>query len=164
LSNSIDSAHPHLAGLILEHFAQIHERIEFGKSLYAILFGLPAVFQGVLRFAASKPHTGSRSDYWPHLFAPIRKAPPEVNVQERLNGCVLKKGAVPYYSPPLAQAWLDRKFQPAEAGDWFLDLRKPLLHVRPIPVPLTYDLTSESCFGLNKIELAIMTAQALKLS
>ncbi|MFD0696406.1 DUF2515 domain-containing protein [Paenibacillus sp. GCM10027628] len=158
------TAPPRLAGLILENFADLDERVEFGKSLYAILFGVPSVHEGVLRFAESTPHTGSRSDYWPHLFAAIRKAPPDKNYQERLNGCILKSGAAPFYSPPLAQAWPDRKPAPVEPGDWFVDVRKPLLHMRPIPVPSSYDLTKEACLALNKIELAVMAEHMLKLS
>ncbi|MBD0383448.1 DUF2515 domain-containing protein [Paenibacillus sedimenti] len=158
------SAPPRLAGLILENFADLGERIEFGKSLYAILFGVPAVHQGVLRFAESSPHTGSRADYWPHLFAAIRKAPPETSYQERLNGCVLKKGAAPLYSPPLAQAWPDRRLEPAEPEDWFVDVRKPLAHMCPIAVPSPFELTNESCAALNMIELAVLAEQAIQLS
>ncbi|NEW08463.1 DUF2515 domain-containing protein [Paenibacillus sp. SYP-B3998] len=152
-----------LAGLILENFADLTERIAFGKSLYAILFGIPAVFQGVVSFAEATPHTGSRSDYWPHLYAPIRKAPPEVKYQERLHGCVLKKDAAPFYSPPLDQAWPDRNLASVEPGDWFVDVKKPLLHMRPIAVPIPFDLTNEACVALNKIELGILALQTIKL-
>lgn len=152
-----------LAGLILEDFGNLKERIEFGKKLYAILFGLPAVYDGAVAFAAHVPHTGSRADYLPELYAPIRKAPPELVFKERLmDGCKLKEGAMPFYSPTLAGAWADRELEPAEPGDWFVNL-KAMQHIRPIPVPFLFDMTSEACFGLNKIELAILAGQTMKL-
>ena len=56
------------AGLILENFADLSERIQFGKKLYGILFGIPQLHQGIIRFAKQQPHTGSRADYWTQLF------------------------------------------------------------------------------------------------
>jgi hypothetical protein len=150
-----------LAGLILEDFGDLSERIEFGKKLYAILFGLPAVHEGVITFARTTTHTGSRSDYWPQLFAPIKKAPPEAAFKERLNGCQLMKDAAPFYSPTLAQAWKDRELEAVESGDWFVNL-KAIQHIRPIPVPFLFDMSGEACFGLNKIELAVVAGQVMK--
>ena len=125
----MDPPQPHLAGLILENFTNLSERIEFGKSLYAILFRASGVLQGVLAFASATPHTGSRSDYWPHLFAPIRKTPPDRKYQERLDGYSLKKDAAPFYSPPLHSAWSDRPLAPVERGDWFTGVEEPLKHI-----------------------------------
>ncbi|OCT16776.1 hypothetical protein A8709_07985 [Paenibacillus pectinilyticus] len=153
---------PHLAGLILENFKNLSERIEFGKSLYAILFKAPGILQGVQAFASATPHTGSRSDYWPHLFAPIRKTPPDRKYQERLDGYSLKQGAAPFYSPPLRSAWPDRPIATVERGDWFTDGKEPLKHLRPTSVPKAYDVTQDMCLGLSKIELAVLGAQALK--
>ncbi len=161
-SNETQGPQPHLAGLILENFASLTERIEFGKSLYAILFGAPDVLQGVLRFAATTPHTGSRSDYWPHLFAQIRKTPPDKKYQERLDGSALKKGTQPFYSPTLTSVWPDRSLAPVEPGDWFTNVKKPMVHMHSIPIPIPYDLTKEVYFGLSKIELGIVAAQAIK--
>ncbi|MEI7025450.1 DUF2515 family protein [Paenibacillus sp. y28] len=59
---------PRLAGIVVDRFESLKERIEIGKALYAMLFGLPQVLQGVQRFAAAQPHTGSRADVWPQLF------------------------------------------------------------------------------------------------
>ncbi|WP_171682592.1 DUF2515 family protein [Paenibacillus planticolens] len=163
LSTQRDFPQPRLAGLILENFADLTERIEFGKSLYALLFGVPEVLQGVLRFADAAQHTGSRSDYWPHLFTPIQKASPDYPYQERLDGCFLKKGSLPLYSPALAAAWPDRPLMPVEPGDWFQEASKPLTHMRPIAVPQPYDVTQSMYAGLNKIELAILAAQAMNV-
>lgn len=160
-STETDSPQPRLAGLILENFANMAERIALGKSLYALLFGVPEVLQGVLRFAASTPHTGSRADYWPHLYSPIQKAPPDYLYQERLDGCFLKKGSSPLYSPTLETVWPVRPLMPAEPGDWFQDIEAPMEHLRPIVVPQTIDLTHAMSEGLNSIELAILAAQAM---
>ncbi|OPH60367.1 hypothetical protein BC351_17880 [Paenibacillus ferrarius] len=151
----------HLAGLILEHFADQSERIAFGKSLYAILFGIPEVLESVIAFAAAAPHTGSRADYWPNRYSPIAKASPDTKYQERLDGAKWMTGASPLYSPPLAQAWSDRPLAPVEPGDWFTEVEKPLSHLNAIPVPEPYDMTNEIYFGLNKIELAIRAAEML---
>lgn len=161
-SSSMNPPQPHLAGLILESFTKLTERIEFGKSLYAILFGVPGVLQGVFAFASATPHTGSRSDYWPHLFAPIRKTPPDRKYQERLDGYSLKKGAAPFYSPPLHSVWPDRPIAPVERGDWFKLEGEPLQHIRSIEVPTAFDLTRDLCLGLSKLELAVVSAQAIK--
>ncbi|WP_336786217.1 DUF2515 family protein [Paenibacillus sp. MMO-177] len=93
-----------LAGLILEDFDDMSERIEFGKSLYAVLFGVPRVREGALAFAAKGRHTGSRADYAPHLFARVRREPPTALYKERLLGGKLLPGAAPVYSPELRDA------------------------------------------------------------
>ncbi|MCY9660861.1 DUF2515 family protein [Paenibacillus chondroitinus] len=157
------SPQPRLAGLILENFTDLAERIALGKGLYALLIGVPEVLQGVLRFAASTPHTGSRADYWPHLFTPIQKAPPDHFYQERLDGCFLKKGSSPLYSPTLETVWPDRPLLPVEPGDWFQDVETPMGYMHPIKVPQTFDLTQAMSEGLNSIELAILAAQAMNV-
>jgi hypothetical protein len=153
---------PKLAGLILENFNDLTERIEFGKKLYALLFGLPSVQRGVVAFAEMAPHTGSRSDYWPDLFTSIRKAPPEPMFKERLNGCELVKGAEPLYSASLKDVWSDRPLGHIEQGDWFTGLKPatPLRYIQSVQVPFLFDMTSESCLGLNKMEVAILAGQS----
>lgn len=162
-STETGSPQPRLAGLILENFANLAERIALGKDLYALLFGVPEILQGVLRFAASTPHTGSRADYWPHLFTPIQKASPDNPYQERLDGCFLKKGSSPLYSPTLETVWPDRPLMPVEPGDWFQDVETPMRYIRPIEVPQTIDLTHATGEWLNNIELAILAAQAMNV-
>jgi hypothetical protein len=152
---------PRLAGLILEDFSDLKERIEFGKKLYAILFGLPTVHQGIIAFAENTPHTGSRMDYWPQLFASIRKAPPELAFKERLTGCQLIKETDPLYSALLKDAWPDRPLGSLEPGDWYDPMKPslPLRHLASIQVPFLFDMTSEACLGLNKLELAILAGE-----
>ncbi|MNI27996.1 hypothetical protein D3C73_817570 [compost metagenome] len=152
-----------LAGLILEDFSDLDERIEFGKKLYAILYGLPVVHQGTLAFAKQIPHTGSRADYGPHLFMSTKKTFPEQPFKERLIGDKLISGSEPYYSPTLEQAWEDRILARTEPGDWFVNL-KALEHLRSIAVPFSFDMTAEACLALNKIELAIIAEQSVGIT
>lgn len=154
-----------LAGLILESFSSLHERIEVGKKLYAMLFGIPLVREGALHFAEDTRHTGSRADYWPHLFASIRQAPPvpKGQLKEWLDGCSLRPGAYPLYSPPLTDVWRDRPFAPAEEGDWYRPAgrEESLAFLASVEPPFSFEMTHEYCFGLNKIELAVLTGDLL---
>ncbi|MOA21860.1 hypothetical protein D3C78_1423760 [compost metagenome] len=110
---------PHLAGLILERFEQLEERIELGKQLYAMLFGVPCVREGVKRFAGAVKHTGSRADYAPNLFSRDREQQTEQPYKERLLRGQLRPGAAKLYSPELASAWDDQSLSEPESGDWF---------------------------------------------
>ncbi|OXM87179.1 DUF2515 domain-containing protein [Paenibacillus rigui] len=158
-----DHGQQRLAGLILEDFTQLHERIEFGKKLYALLFGIPAVQQGVLQFAGRTRHSGSRSDYWPHLFAAVRQGPPvpRGQLKEWLDGCSLRPGAAPLYSPRLEGAWKDRPVEAPEPGDWCrsADCLRWITTVEP---PFSFEMTHEYCFGLNKIELAVLAGDFIE--
>ncbi|MFC0211337.1 DUF2515 family protein [Paenibacillus chartarius] len=153
-----------LAGLILENFADLSERIRFGQSLYAILFAQPDVYRGAHHFAVSTPHTGSRADYWPELFAEVRHSAPNPVYRPRLNGSCLAAGAEPLFSPRLAHAWKDRPVEPPEPGDWCRgQVGRNALKLLPsrLHVPFDFDMSQEYPYALNKIELAIMAAQEL---
>ncbi|MFK7697252.1 DUF2515 family protein [Paenibacillus sp. HJGM_3] len=154
---------PRLAGRVLERFSDLEERIGLGRNLYALVFGVPSVREGILRFAASVPHSGSRADYWPQLFAPIRHAPPAPKYAEKLNGCSLVKATDPLYSPILADAWKDRPLQPPELYDWFVSetgykTAEALRHFTDIGIPRSFEMTNEACFALNKLELAVLAS------
>jgi hypothetical protein len=155
------SPNPRLAGLVVEDFAELDERIEVGKKLYAMLFGLPDVLKGAERFAEQQPHSGSRADYWPHLFAKIKKSPPSGDYALRLNGCGLEQGAPPVYSPELANAWKNRELRAPERYDWFQNINTAE-YLRRIKLPVSFEITDEYCFGLHKIELAVAAGQLLE--
>ncbi|WP_240941540.1 DUF2515 domain-containing protein [Paenibacillus sp. HB172176] len=148
-----------LSGLILESFENLSERIAFGKSLYAMLFGIPRILEGVRSFAAAVKHTGSRSDYAPLLFQAIRHEPPRRVYKEKLLGGHLKKGAAPIYSPRLPDAWKDHPVDPPEQGDWFTGSAEALSHFRELPLPSIFEITNEYGLMLNKLELAVLAAQ-----
>jgi hypothetical protein len=150
-----------LAGVILENFNDINERIEAGKTLYAILFGIPEVRQGAVAFAGKVPHSGSRADYWPHLFAAVRQSPPKKRYAEKLDGCELKQGETPLYSPMLTHAWPDRPLRPVEPGEWFGSI-DCLSHTTAAAPPVQFERSLDYCTGLHKLELAILAGELLK--
>jgi hypothetical protein len=152
-----------LAGLIMENFGDLHERIEIGKKLYAILFGLPDVKSGAQAFARRTPHTGSRADFWPHIFTAVRHKPPlpDKAYSAKLDGCQTAEGAERLFSPKLSDAWKDRPVEPAEEGDWFRELSVLSYFTETLHPPFSFDMTQEYCFGLNKIELAVLAKQEL---
>lgn len=153
-------ASPRLAGLVLENFSDLAERIEVGKKLYIILFGYPDVHKGVLTFARMSEHTGSRSDYWKHLFASDSLADTAGPYTERMEQCRLKKNAPKLYSPALSQAWGERPIDPIDRSDWCTDLSL-LRFISTARPPRSFDITYEHCFGWNKIELAVLAGQNL---
>jgi hypothetical protein len=139
-----------LAGLIMENFANLRERIEFGKQLYLILFAFPDIHKGVLQFAAI-PHSGSRADYWPHLFG---KTKTPRDGRKKLRGCRLLPGAEPCYSPELAKVWADVPLKNPDRTDWFHDLR--VLDVfASLEPPAGCDITGKYCLVLNALETAV---------
>lgn len=166
-----------LTGVILESFSDLQERIEVGKTLYAMLFGNPIINNGVHAFAAAHSHTGSRADYHPALFAAHQKASPQqVGAAERLDGdgirpgaerldgYAIRSGVPPFYSPQLEEAWADQPFEAPGGSDWFADMKQ----LRPFgsaKAPRALDITGEACLGLYKLELAVFlkpgAAQAL---
>ncbi|WP_139998205.1 DUF2515 domain-containing protein [Paenibacillus paridis] len=148
-----------LSGLILERFEHLHERIEFGKRLYAMLFGIPRVYDGVKCFAAAVKHTGSRADYAPHLFARVRQKPPQRVYAERLLGGRLKLGAEPIYSPELSAAWGEQPPPVPEPGDWFTSAAEVVPYFQKLPLPSSFEMTNEYGMMLNKIELAVIAVQ-----
>ncbi|WP_240374805.1 DUF2515 domain-containing protein [Bacillus piscicola] len=150
-----------LAGLIIENFADVKERIETGKKLYAILFGIEEVLQGALHFAKTTPHTGSRADFWASLFSAKEVYKNKQYEKERLNACQIIDGAPPFYSPFLEDAWNDHPFQPPQHGDWWKD-DTAFEYMKAVSVPRLFDMTSEFCFGLNKLELVVLAKAAIK--
>jgi hypothetical protein len=150
-----------LAGLILDNFADLRERIRFGHQLYAILFGMPDVHAGVLSFVRRQQHTASRADYWPELYASVRRGTPNPVYRPRLDGTGLAPGSAPLFSPCLEHAWKDRPVEPPEPGDWLCDDSALELLPAALHVPFSFDMTNEHTFGLHKIELAILAAQEL---
>ncbi|WP_308634470.1 DUF2515 family protein [Paenibacillus silvisoli] len=156
-----------LAGLVLENFRDMNERIEFGKRLYAILFGIPDVKKGVLAFVRAVPHTGSRADYAPHLFSKQLRSSSSRSYSERLEGCRLKRGARRLSSPQLTEAWQDVPIEIGSRTDWFLEKEAEAVNAvetyfKELPLPDVFEITEEHCSGLNKIELGVLAAQRFK--
>lgn len=158
-SPSPASSPPMLYGRILEDFSDLQERIEFGKQLYALLFADPARHSGFLRFARAVPHTGSRADYWPHLFAATAAQQaypsPESAGTDRLESGALQRGAGSYFSPVLADAWKDRPLGRIERYDWFSDL-SAVAYLTTARTDGPVEITREHSAGWRKLELAAL--------
>ncbi|WP_010271249.1 DUF2515 family protein [Paenibacillus senegalensis] len=99
-----------LFGRVLENFSDLQERIEFGKQLYALLFADPARHRGFLRFAQAVPHSGSRADYWPHVFT----AAPAHAADAQARGAV--RPAEPQHAGAQAGAHAAEPTRAAQAG------------------------------------------------
>ncbi|BAH44256.1 conserved hypothetical protein [Brevibacillus brevis NBRC 100599] len=111
-----------LIGLHVHHFPDIRNRIQIGKTLYQQLFGDSFRFEKMASYCSRIPHTGSRADYWPHLFTPHHTpSTKEDAYQLRLDGHELLEGSPKIYSPRLQDAWADYGHDPADGVDWFRD-------------------------------------------
>ncbi|MFD1952742.1 DUF2515 family protein [Paenibacillus thailandensis] len=149
-----------LAGLIMESFGNLEERIEFGKKLYTLLFGVPDVFEGTLAFVKTKRHTGSRADYAPELFrAGLAAADGEAPYRDRLAGGRLRPGAERISSPVLEDAWDDIRLPLPEAGDWFKETAEVVRYFRALTMPHVFEMSWEYRLLLNKIELAVTAGE-----
>lgn len=149
-----------LAGLILEHFSSLHERIGIGRSLYALLYGLEPIHQGSLRFARLRPHSGSRADYWPELFSKVRHESPGLRYEAKLDGCSLKPGARPLYSPELSQAWADVPLTSVERYDWYKDMDSVKEYFGKQSIPSDYRMSEDYCRALHTLEWTVLTEDA----
>jgi hypothetical protein len=153
---------PNLIGETLQHFASLHERIMLGKRLYSLLFHQEPTLQGVLLWANNRSHTGSRKDYWDHLFHHVNEMLPGSIYRRRTKECQLKKGALRLYSPPLQFAWKNVDHPEAEKGDWFDDWRivDYLMEEDKYESGEIYD---DYCKTIEKIERTIIAKKAIFL-
>lgn len=151
-----------LFGDTMKHFTSLHERILLGKRLYSLLFRHENVLQGVVNWAHNHPHTGSRKDYWPHLFYDVNESFSRAFYERRIKNCQLRKGANRLYSPRLIYAWKDLYHEEAESEDWFEDWRimEYLIDKGEMADGKIYN---EYCKTLEKIELAILVKKNVLL-
>ncbi|WP_081791947.1 DUF2515 family protein [Caldalkalibacillus mannanilyticus] len=147
-----------LAGITVQRFTRLADRIEAGRKLYSILFGISSIHEGCRIFALQHRHTGSRADYWPTLFSKQDETQGGYYGKERLIKCQLKHGAPRFYSPELTVAWQDEQWREPERFDWFVDL-SPLIYLEPLSLASDVDITTDFCNALNRVELAILAKQ-----
>lgn len=144
-----------LAGRVLTHFGSLSERISFGKNLYALLFSYAAVREGAEQFATQVPHTGSRSDYWPHLFTTDQLEAASTDKYQESE--LLEEESLPpelrLYSPKLLDVWNDTPYEPITKEDWLVRNRDILDISAPKP-PYLCDISHEHRLGIMKIALA----------
>jgi hypothetical protein len=141
-----------LAGQTVNQFESLCERIQLGKRLYIILFD-PDVLKKVEEWAKGNHHTGSRKDYWLHIFNDVHEGSPGLKYQIKLSSCKLKPGARRIYSPTLQNAWKNVQHPEAEPGEWFHDV-KALEYLEEIEEPAVGNIEYEYCQTLEKLELA----------
>ncbi|USG68078.1 DUF2515 domain-containing protein [Brevibacillus ruminantium] len=110
----------HACGISVHRFPSVTQRIDIGKTLYQLLFDNPVRLQSIYEWARRIPHTGSRADYWPHLFTP-RKPASETDGRylPRFEGKELIAGAPKLYSPQVSSVWPDQEHPPADGTDWY---------------------------------------------
>ncbi len=152
---------PSLTGETVRHFDSLHERILLGKRLYSILFKEKSTWQNVLLWADKHPHTGSRKDYWKHLFHDINESIPGSVYHRRTEKCRLKKGAHPIYSPPLSFAWKDVNHLQVKEQDWFNDWT--IFEYLEEEKTADGEIYEEYCKTIEKMELAIIAKKTIFL-
>lgn len=149
-------------GETMKHFTSLHERILLGKRLYSLLFHRESILQRVIDWAHDHPHTGSRKDYWPHLFYDVNESFSRAFYERRIKNCQLRKGASRLYSPRLMYAWKELDHEEAESEDWFEDWRI-MDYLIDKGESADGKIYNEYCKTLEKIELAILVKKNLLL-
>jgi hypothetical protein len=152
-----------LAGQTLHQFQSLHERILLGKRLYAVLFQKKELLNQFVQWAKTHRHTGSRKDYWPHIFNDVNEGIPGIPYQLRLNACKLKWGAKRIYSPGLTSAWKNVQHQEAEKGDWFHDWQVANYLSEPSEIQINGEIEYEYCKTLERLELAAFAKKVINL-
>lgn len=149
-----------LAGQTLHHFESLHERIMLGKRLYSILFGNPNRLKMVEKWANTNPHTGSRKDYWPHIFNDVDEGLPGSILKPKLKSCQLLPGSTKIYSPILEFAWKNINHQHAEKIDWYKDW-KVIHYLVDDEKKVDEKIENEYCKTLERLELAANAKKAI---
>jgi hypothetical protein len=151
-----------LTGLTLHQFESLNERILLGKRLYSVLFENKERHKQVLEWAKTHPHTGSRKDYWPHIFNNINEGIPGFAYQTRLKDCQLRSRARKIYSPALEHAWKNVSQAEAEKGDWFEDCRV-VEYLTNTNEKIDGEIRNEYCKTLERLELAAIAKKAISI-
>ena len=149
-----------LIGLTLHHFDSLHERIMLGKRLYRLLFHNKGQMEKILHWAVRNSHTGTRKDYWPHIFNDVNEGIPGTGFIQRLKGCQLRRGAARLYSPKLEFAWKNVEHLPVEVGDWF-DNWQVIYYLQKENEEIGGEIIDEYCKTLEKLELGAIAKKAI---
>ena len=148
-------------GKTIHHFEELESRIIIGKVLYSLLFDNHHLIK-IEQWANHTSHTGSRKDYWPHLFNNVNEEVPGKKYQVRLNNCDLISGSPRFYSPSLIHVWKDVSHDPPRYTDWYRD--SSIVHdMMPMTKEKTGNVELEYCKTLGKLELACVAKKVLPL-
>ena len=151
-----------LSGQTLHHFKNLHERILLGKRLYHLLFRNIQQLKITEQWANLHPHTGSRKDYWPHLFNDVADEFPTRLLKTRLKSCQLLPGYSRFYSPQLQFVWKNQKHIRAEIEDWYEDWNV-IYYLLDSQEPIDGEIEHEYCKTLERLELAAITKKAISI-
>ncbi|MGX5433176.1 DUF2515 domain-containing protein [Bacillus toyonensis] len=151
-----------LIGDTMKHFTSLHERILIGKRFYSLLFRDTHILSQIIYWAEHHPHTGSRKDYWPHLFSSVNESFSREFYKRRIKKCQLRSGAYRIYSPALIYAWRDMKHEEVESEDWFTDWQV-VNYLVDKEENMNGKITEDYCKTLEKIELAILAKKNVLL-
>ncbi|MFD1705687.1 DUF2515 family protein [Siminovitchia sediminis] len=151
-----------LIGTTIHQFSSLHQRITLGRKLYQLLFRDPQRHRELLAWCLEHPHTGSRKDYWPHLFNDVNEGVPGPLQFRRLQECRLTSGTPKFYSPRLEYAWPNVRHHPPEPGDWFHD-PSVVRYLKENDGPVDEDISGEYCETLQNLELAVLAKKTVFL-
>jgi hypothetical protein len=149
-----------LLGQTVNQFDSLHERIMLGKRLYTLLFSNKQILNETEKWALTNSHTGSRKDYWPHLFNNVKEYAPGNFYIRRLKNCQIRKGEARLYSPRLEFAWKNVEHQVAEEGDWYEDWRV-IDYLIEDKKNIDGEIIHEYCETLEQLELAVIAKKAI---
>jgi hypothetical protein len=148
-----------LVGQTLHQFESLHERILLGKRLYKILFHKD-IHQKAVEWAKSRPHTGSRKDYWPDIFNNVNEGTPGSPYQLHLKSCQLRPNSKRIYSPTLENSWKNVSHIEAEMEDWFSDV-DVVEYLKEDDEIFDGEIRDEYCKTLERLELAALAKKAI---
>lgn len=149
-----------LIGYTLKHFERLHERILLGKKLYTLLFNQIGQLELARKWACEYPHTGSRKDYWPHIFNDVNEELPRKWINRKLHGCHLLPGSPRIYSPKLEHSWKNVEHAEADGGDWYQNWQV-IYYLLDSKEKVDGEITNEYCKTLERLELAASTKKAI---
>lgn len=151
-----------LVGQTLRHFESLHERILLGKRLYSIIFDNHTTHSYLLEWAHNVPHTGSRKDYWPHIYNSVNEGNPGISLKPRLWNCKINSNSPRIYSPMLELAWKNQEHLPAEIEDWYKDWRV-IHYLDRSEEKIDGEIENDYCKTLERLELASITKKAISI-
>lgn len=136
-----------LTGATVHHFSELSERIKLGKHLYQLLFSDDNRLHAILKWALKQHHTGSRKDYWPHLFHSLKEGRPEE--KRVIDKCEISVGPR-IYSPELT-VWKKVDHLMSDHHDWFRDNQPIKLLTKP-EIDLSGDVQRIHCRTLELLQ------------
>lgn len=126
-----DDPIPRLVGIDVHRFPDVERRILTGKTLYHLITVDKSRYKKMIQWATEVSHTGSRADYWPHLFHFSPTADRQSKYQKRFNKGKLLPHQPKLYSPKLTAVWPDTEQPAADGTDWYQGEEKWLDFLQP---------------------------------